>query len=289
VKNLQADITARILGTMQTGSLPWRRPWRAIAAEGFPCNAVTNRPYSGGNVMLIWLRQQAEAWPSLRFLTFKQAKAAGGSVRKGEHGVNIIFMSYIEKVEDGKKKRVGFLKGYTVFNVAQCDGLPESLTHHTPAVVLSADERDAHAEDFLKTTGASIAHDGGSRAFYRPSTDSIHLPVFESFVSSEAFYATTFHELAHWTGHESRLDRGKVNRKGDQAYAFEELVAEIASSFVCAEFQMENVDNTAAYLQSWITLLKDDDRAFLRAASAASKAVDFLRGLAVAEEVEEAA
>src|SRR4051812_26630146 len=93
MKNLQADITARILGTMQNGQLPWRRPWRAIAAEGFPCNATTNRPYSGGNVMLLWLRQQAEGWPTMRFLTFKQAKEAGGNVRKGEHGIGIIYMS----------------------------------------------------------------------------------------------------------------------------------------------------------------------------------------------------
>jgi len=225
----------------------------------------------------------------MRFLTFKQAKEAGGAVRKGEHGTGIIFMSTTIKkdAKTGEDKRIGFLKSFTVFNVSQCDGLPERLMTHTPAQVLEEDKRNTHADEFLASTGASIEHNGGSRAYYRPATDSIHLPVFASFVSSDAFYATAFHEVAHWTGHENRLNRDKLKSR-DHAYAFEELVAEIASSFICAEFQMENIDNTAAYIQSWITMLKSDDRAFIRAASAASKAVDYLRGLAIEEEAEAA-
>ena len=183
-------------------------------------------------------------------------------------------------------RRIPFLKAFTVFNVAQCDGLPEVI--QPPAKVVNPDTRDATADDFMAATGAVIRH-GEGRAYFRPSTDSINLPAFETFASASAYYATAFHELGHWTGAETRLNRQFGKRFGDQAYSAEELVAELTSAFTCAEFGFDNSGADAAYIDHWIKFLSDHENAIVTAASHASKAVEYMRGLALAEPTQEAA
>jgi antirestriction protein ArdC len=187
-----------------------------------------------------------------------------------------------------KTVRIPFLKSYYVFNVSQCDGLPEKITGgenpiDRPPVKLN--ERDATIEDFIASTRATITH-GEPRAFYRPIGDYVNMPVFASFTSSHRYYATLFHELGHWTGAEKRLNRTFGKRFGDRAYAAEELVAELASAFICAEFGVDNDGQDAAYIATWLKALTDHPSLMVTAASAASKAVEFMRGLALADDAE---
>jgi len=206
----------------------------------------------------------------------------GGVVRKGEHGVKVYFVSKVEKTTDTDEVRhVPFLKEYTVFNVAQCHGLPEEcLTGEVTA--LNLDERNADAQDFITVTGADF-REGQGEPYYAAGRDFISMPTFEAFKDADCFYATSFHELGHWSGHKSRLDRDLTNRFGNRAYAAEELVAELASAFLCAEFGINKEVRHASYIANWIELLRADDRAFFTAASQAQKAADYLRGLALTE------
>lgn len=174
------------------------------------------------------------------------------------------------------------LKAFTVFNVAQCDGL--SLSADEPRKVVNENLRDEDAETFIRATGAVINH-GEGRAHYLQSTDSIMIPDFETFSTASAYYATVFHELGHWTGAPSRLDRTFGKRFGDDAYAAEELVAELTSAFCCAELGIQNTGADAAYIAHWLEFLTDHSNAIFAAASKASKALEYLRGKAIAEEV----
>lgn len=284
-RNLYAEVTARILSEMETGALPWVKPWKSFGAGTQPRNGVSKRPYSGVNVVLLWMAGSANGWTNPRYLTFKQALDAGGNVRKGEKSTRIYFVSTLEKeVEEGEDpRRIHFLKEYCVFNVAQCENLPESVTGGTQAPI-NADRRDELADEFLSATGAEIK-DGHGEAYYAPGPDYISMPAFEAFKSADHFYSTSFHELAHWTGAKSRLDRDLRHRFGSEAYAAEELVADLASAFLCAEFGYDGDLRHAGYIANWIKLLKSDDRAFFTAASKAQKAADYLRGLALAEPV----
>ena len=180
------------------------------------------------------------------------------------------------------------MREYTVFNVDQCEGLPDRVLTLGEVKVRNADERDPTIDGFLACSGASI-QEGLGEAYYRPSDDFISLPRFEAFKSAAHFYGTAFHELGHWTGHKSRLDRDLRHRFGERAYAAEELVAELCAAFLCAEFSIDGDQRHAGYIQSWIGLLKADKRAFFTACSKASKAADYLRGLALAEPAEIAA
>jgi antirestriction protein ArdC len=285
-RNLQREVTDRIVALLKAGTIPWRKPWSCAGFGGMPRNAITGRAYSGVNVLLLWARAEANAYTSPTWLTYKQASEAGGYVRKGERGETIIFVSYVEakaEREPGKPPRmIPFLKAYTVFNVAQCEGLA-SAPAPTPATAPA--DRIAIADEFIAATGASIRH-GGGQAFYRPSEDTITLPPFETFSAPNAYYATAFHELTHWTNAPSRLDRGsRIGRKfGDAAYSAEELVAELGSAFACAEFGFDNdvIENSAAYIAHWIAFLTEaPEGAIVTAASLASKAVEFLRELAL--------
>jgi antirestriction protein ArdC len=278
-KNLYAEVTYRILTQLEAGTPPWVKEWKSIGRGNIPMNAITRRPYSGGNIIFLW----AHGYAVPRFLTFKQALDAGGSVRKGEHGVRVYFVSKMEKTnDDGEKPNlIPFLKEYVVFNIAQCHGLPdEYLTGEAKAINL--DQRNADAQEFIAITGADF-REGHGEAYYAAGADFIAMPSFESFKDSDCFYATSFHEIAHWTGHKSRLDRDLKNRFGDRAYAAEELVAELASAFLCAEFGINKEVRHASYIANWAELLRADERAFFSAASKAQKAADFLRGLAFKE------
>jgi antirestriction protein ArdC len=283
-RNLYSEVTSRILADLEAGAAPWVKPWRALGHAGQPRNGATNRPYSGVNVVLIWQACQANIWTDYRFVTFKQALELGGNVKKGEKGTKIYFVSTIERTEegeageDGKIRRIPFLKEYTVFNVAQCEGLRLDAI----AAPATEAERDTLADEFLAATGAAIV-EGSGEAYYRPGTDQIAVPHLAAFKSREHFYCTMFHELGHWTGAKHRLARDFSGRFGSQAYAGEELVAELTAAFLCAEFGIDGDLRHAGYIEHWTKLLRSDERAFFTAASAAQKAADYLRGLALAE------
>ena len=286
-RDLYADVSARIIAELERGAAPWVKPWAATAGANTPCNAVTNRPDSGCNVILLWLAR-GRGWPTPRFLTFKQAVEAGGNVRKGEHGTKIIFVKQLQ-VKDGDgetadTRLVPMLREYTVFNVAQTENLPDSIKVGKPMRVRNPDARDELADDFLRLTGADFRM-GSGEAYYAPGGDFISMPAFAAFKSADHFYCTALHELTHWTGHKSRLDRDLRNRFGSRAYAAEELVAELGAAFLCAEFGFNNDLRHAGYLATWLDLLKADKRAFFTACSKAQAAADYLRGLALQDRV----
>jgi antirestriction protein ArdC len=187
-----------------------------------------------------------------------------------------------------RQRSFTMLRDYTVFNVAQCDGLPDKVLNPATKPPINTDERDATIDDFLQSTHADI-REGHGEAYYRPSDDYVSMPSFGSFKNADHFYATAFHELGHWTGHKKRLDRDLKNRFGDRQYAAEELVAELCAAFLCAEFSLNNDLRHAGYINTWIAMLKADSRAFMTAASKAQAAADHLRNLAIAEPVKEAA
>jgi len=299
-KDLYATVTNKILAELESGSAPWVKPWSATAGRNVPCNADTNRPYSGVNIVLIWGAMAANPqWIAPRFLTFKQCQALGGHVRKGEHGTQIYFVKPLlfkdknkPALPDGSDdvRRVTMLREFTVFNVAQCDGLPARCLGIEAPKVRNKGERDSVIDAFIATIGADLRH-GGDRAFYAAgeTRDWIQLPEFADFKAPAQYYATSFHEHGHWTGAKSRLDREFGKRFGDKAYAAEELVAELCAAFLCAEFSIDGDLRHAGYIQNWISLLKADSKAFFTAASKAQQAADYLRQFALADTVKEAA
>lgn len=292
MKDLYADVSARIIGQLEAGAAPWIKPWSATPGANTPCNAVTNRPYSGCNVVLLWMAQPS-GYRTTRFLTFKQALELGGNVRKGEHGTKIYFVKQLQvrdrgADEDTATRIVPMLREYTVFNVDQCENLPDSIKAAKPVRARNPDSRDELADEFLRSTGADI-REGHGEAYYVPSRDFISMPAFEAFKGADHFYGAAFHELTHWTAHKSRLDRDLKNRFGSRNYAAEELIAELGAAFLCAELGFDGDLRHAGYIATWIDLLRADKRAFFTACSQASKAADYLRGIAVAEPADVAA
>jgi antirestriction protein ArdC len=291
-RDLYAEVSAKIVAELEAGAVPWVKPWAATPGANTPCNAVTNRPYSGCNVVLLWMAQAA-GHRTPRYLTFKQALELGGHVRKGERGTKVFFVKQLQvrdkgADDDAVTRTVPMLREYTVFNVDQCESLPERIVAPVDVKPRNNDERDATIDEFLAHTGANI-QEGFGEAYYRLGADVISLPRFEAFKGAAHFYSTAFHELGHWTGHKSRLARDLRHRFGDRAYAAEELVAELCSAFLCAEFSIDGDLRHAGYIENWIGLLKADTRAFFTACSKAQAAADFLRGLSLAERTEVAA
>ena len=282
-RDLYAEVSARIITELEAGAAPWVKPWSATPGANTPCNAVSNRPYSGCNVVLLWMAQAA-GYRTPRFLTFKQALELGGHVRKGERGTKVYFVKQLQIQEDAEAatRLVPMMREYTVFNVDQCENLPDTVKTGKPARVRNPDRRDDIADEFLRSTGADI-REGQGEAYYVPSRDFISMPAFEAFRGADHFYGTVFHELSHWCGHKSRLDRDLKNRFGSRNYAAEELIAELSAAFLCAEFGFDGDLRHAGYIATWIDLLKADKRAFFTACSQASKAAEYLRGLALAE------
>lgn len=289
-RDLYSEVTARIVAELEAGAAPWIKPWRATAGHNQPCNAATNRPYSGCNVVLLWMAQAANGWAVPRFLTFKQALELGGNVRKGEHGTKVYFVKKLTREElptdaetgEGETRTFTMMREYTVFNVAQCENLPARVLELGAVKVRNPGERDELADAFLTSTGADI-REGAGEAYFRPGADFISLPAFASFKGADHFYNTAFHELGHWTGAKRRLDRDLAGRFGDRRYAAEELVAELCAAFLCAEFGFDGDLRHAGYLANWLELLKADSRAFFTACAKAQQAADYLRGLALAD------
>lgn len=281
-RDLYAEVSARICADLERGAAPWIKPWSATPGANTPCNAVTNRPYSGCNVVLLWMAQAA-GYRTPRYLTFKQALELGGNVRKGERGTRVYFVKQLQVRDEEQAdatRIVPLLREYIVFNVDQCDGLPARVLTPGRATPRYWDQRDPTIDAFLACSGADI-RDGFGEAYYRPGDDFISMPRFEAFKSAAHFYGVAFHELGHWTGHKSRLDRDLRSRFGERAYAAEELVAELCAAFLCAEFSIDGDLRHAGYIASWIGLLQADPRAFFTACSKAQAAADFLRGLAL--------
>lgn len=188
---------------------------------------MTNQPYSGRNVVLLWMAQLA-GYRTPRFLTFKQALELGGRVRRGERGTKVYFVKQLRAREDAEggsaTRLVPMMRECTVFNVDQCGGLPNNVTTGKPAGVRNPDTRDALADEFLRSTGADV-REGHGEAHYVPSQDFISMPAYEAFKGADQFYGAAFHELTHWTGHKNRLDRDLKNRFGSCNYTAEELIA----------------------------------------------------------------
>jgi len=294
VRNLHKEITDRIVARLRNGVVPWRQPWSGQGFGVMPRNALTQRAYSGANVILLWSRAQESGFQAPLWLTFKQALELGGNVRKGEKGETVIYVSkVIREDDDGVRRAIPFLKAYTVFNVAQCDNLPAKVLDPNGAQrVANPNTRDDIADAFIAATGADYRH-GEARAYYQPAGDFVNMPAFETFTNASRYYGVAFHELGHWTGADKRLARTFGKRFGDRSYAVEELVAELTSAFLCGEFAFDNDGADADYIATWIKLLEEHEKVIVAAAAAASRAVEFMREAAIAapagEELEELA
>jgi antirestriction protein ArdC len=280
--SLYQDVTDRIVAELEAGRVPWVQPWGAAAAPlGLPANASTGRHYSGINILILWGSVIEKGYSQQNWLTFRQALGLGGSVRKGEHGTTVCYADrFIPKDErqraaqDGDEPNsIPFLKRFTVFNVAQCDGLPDSAFAGAPPLP----ERHVlpRAEALIVATGADVRI-GGNRAFYSPAGDFIQVPPQPAFFHQIDYYRTCFHELGHWTGHPTRCARDQKGSFGTHAYAREELVAEMASAFACASLSIVPTVRQADYIGSWLEVLREDNRAIFRAVSLASKAADYV-------------
>ncbi len=282
-QSLYAEVTNRIVGELKRGCVPWVQPWdSAKSGRGLPRNGGTDRRYSGINILILWSRYFDGGFSSQRWLTYRQAEALGGHVRKGEQGTTVCYADHFtpkdQRSDEGGEgseppRQLAFLKRFTVFNVDQCEGLPERLAEPD---ALSPDPVHPipEAEALIQATGATIRIGGGD-AFYNMVEDYIRVPAQQAFYDPVDWYRTKLHELGHWSGHQSRLDRfGKIEDR--TAYAREELVAEMACAFLCAELGIPPTVCHADYLNAWLAVLRQDERAIFRAASQASKACDYL-------------
>lgn len=278
--DIKQAITDKIIAMLEQGGNVSKARWTQSAKGGLPRNGKTGDAYRGVNVLLLWSEAAERGYVSNVWLTYKQAESLGAQVRRGEKAVMCCFFDRILKkaeAQQGEDEAEFFLmcKPFWLFNVAQIDGLPADLTGSAPT--LRDFDPIIEAEQILGASGAQISH-GFDGAFYAPSKDQICLPARERFTSEHNYYATALHELTHWTGHESRLAREFSGRFGSEAYAFEELVAELGSAFLAGHvgFVDATIENHAAYLESWIKVLKNDKNAIFTAASHAGRAFDFI-------------
>ncbi len=273
-------ITARILQQLEEGTVPWHKPWKG-GETGHPRNLVSGHRYRGINIFLL----TSAPFESHFWLTFKQAKQLGGSVRKGEESTPVVFWKFIDKEspDTGETERFPLLRHYNAFNIEQCDLPSDKL----PEVVTLADNNFEPIEVCERTVtempDAPEIHAGGGVACYRPASDSVHIPKPKRFESPSAYYSTLFHELTHSTGHSSRLNRPGIVGSiqfGSEKYSKEELIAEMGAAFLCGHCGIENavVDSSAAYIAGWLQRLRDDKRLVVHAAAAAQKAADFILG-----------
>jgi antirestriction protein ArdC len=272
--DIYQTVTDSIISALETGVKPWSCPWQRVPGmSGLPSNYATGAAYSGMNIMLLWYSASEQGFSDSRWMTYKQAKAEGGQVRKGEHGTTAIFYATLEKENDaGEVEHIPMLKTFTVFNVQQIDGL--ALTTETVSPEATFDPLP-QAENLLRKSGANII-EKGHNAFFIPSTDEIHLPERYLFAYAANFYATGLHELVHWSGGKSRLNREMKGKFGSEGYAFEELIAELGSAFLMADLGIVGAVQHESYIASWLKALRNDKRYIFKAASSASKAHRYL-------------
>ena len=282
--SLYQEITEKIIAELEAGRVPWVQPWGTAAAKAsvsMPQNAATQRRYSGINVLILWAAVIERGFAGQSWLTFRQALGLGGNVRKGEHGTTVVYADRFTPDDERRRAErdgdepnaIPFLKRFTVFNTDQCENLPEGLV--TAPVPVPEGLILPHAEALIAATRADFRI-GGERAFYSPSHDFIQVPRPEAYFEPINWHRTAVHELGHWSGHSSRLGRDMSGGFGSALYAREELIAEITSAFVCASLGIVPTVRHADYIGSWLEVLREDDRAIVRASSAASKAADYL-------------
>lgn len=283
--DIYTRITETILAQLEQGTRPWAKPWNAEHLAGRitrPLRA-NGMPYRGINVVMLWLAATLKGYSAPIWMTYRQAAEIGGQVRKGEQGTAVAYADKLRRAETDEttgeaiEREIFFMKHYTVFNVEQVDGLPAHF-YATAAPQISEHAKIAQAEAFFAAIAADVRH-GGNRAFYVTQPDYVQMPPFETFRDAESYYATLGHECIHWTRHPSRLDRDFGRKRwGDTGYAQEELVAEIGAAFLAADLglYLEPREDHAAYIASWLEVLKKDKKAIFIAASHAQKALDFL-------------
>ena len=282
--SLYQEITDKIIAELEAGRVPWVQPWGSVsvnASLSMPRNAATGRGYSGINVLILWGAVIEAGFSGQSWLTFRQALSLGGNVRKGEHGTTVVYADrFTPEKERERAARDGdqpgvipFLKRFTVFNTDQCEGLTEPISYVTPPPPAGLIEPQVEA--LIAATGADFRI-GGARAYYDSLRDFVQVPPPQAYFEPINWHRTACHELGHWTGAASRLARDFSGGFGSKSYAKEELVAEMAGAFVCATLGIAPTVRHADYIGSWLEVLREDDRAIVRAASAASKAADFL-------------
>ena len=284
-------VTDAIVAALEAGGVrPWVKGW---AETGGLQLRENGQEYRGVNQFLLGLIAASMGYTSPYWLTFKQAQADGMTVRKGERGSLVVFTKRIAIKDDatGEDKVIPILKHYTVFNLGQCDlqeGREMKAKYQAAAIAEArAKDRPVDVEAALKATGA-IVREGGDAAYYSPALDFVQMPPFAAFTTSGGYVATLAHELVHWTGHKSRCNRDQTGRFGTPSYAREELVAELGAAMACARLGIagEHIDNHAAYVGSWLKVLRSDKRAIFTASAQAQSAVDFLLGAMSAEDAE---
>jgi antirestriction protein ArdC len=255
-------------------------PWHTSGRFAFsPINVASKKPYRGINTVCLWAAAQAKGYERGEWSTYQQWQDKGAQVRKGERATTVVFWKFANEAsetEDAEAPKAGsrllFTRGYSVFNAAQVDGYPPAADADVPMP-----ERIAHADAFFAAIGASLRH-GGNQAYYAPVPDHIQTPPFAAFLDSVSYYSTLAHEHTHWTAPAARCNRQLGKRFGDNAYAAEELIAELGAAFTCAHLGLstEPREDHAQYISSWLGVLKADSRAIFTAASKAQQACDWL-------------
>jgi antirestriction protein ArdC len=282
--NLYSEITDKIITELEAGRVPWVQPWGTAAAKaplGLPKNASTGRTYSGINVLLLWGAVIERGFTGQSWLTFRQALSLGGNVKKGERGTTVVYADRFVPEDEKRRARetgeearaIPFLKRFTVFNTDQCENLPEDVATAAPPVPTGLIE--PRVEALIEATDIDFRI-GGDRAFYVPAHDYVQVPPPQAYFEPINWHRTALHELGHATGHASRLGRDFSGSFGSKKYAFEELIAEINAAFCCASLGITPTVRHADYIGSWLEVLREDNRAIVRAASQASKAADWL-------------
>lgn len=282
--NLYDEITDKIIADLEAGRFPWVQPWgkaEAKAPLGLPNNASTGRAYSGINILILWGAVVQHGFPGQGWLTYRQAAALGGNVRKGEHGTTVVYADRFIPEDEKRRAResgeeaqaIPFLKRFTVFNTAQCEGLPDDITVAAPLPPPGLIEPTVEA--LIKATAIDFRI-GGDRAFYMPTLDYVAVPPPQAYFEPINWHRTALHEIGHASGHHSRLNRDLSGSFGTRKYAFEELVAEMSSAFCCASLGIVPTVLHADYIGSWLEVLREDNRAIVRAASQASRAADWI-------------
>lgn len=281
--NLYETVTNTILDALKRGVVPWRKPWDASVSV--PVNVVTSKPYRGVNLFLLAMTPYTDH----RWLTYKQAQEKGGRVRPGEKSTLVVFWKRWEPKpesetdEEAPKTQAPLLRYFNVFNAEQCEGLdlpdvyrPDRRSEH---------ERIAVADLLVDSMpDKPTIREGGKAAWYRPADDLVNIPSIAKFESSDCYYATLYHELAHATGHEKRLNRKGVTESiqfGSGEYSKEELVAELTSAFCCATIGLDNslIEDSASYISGWLGVLRNDPKAVVIAAAQAQRAADYIKGV----------
>lgn len=276
--NVYQLVTDRIIAELEKGRIPWNKPWTGIRSGAY--SRATGKPYSLLNQLLLV--------KSGEYLTYKQAQAAGGTVKKGEKSQIVVFWKPLEvekEIEDGSKQKqmIPILKYYNVFHIDQCEGVKPRFVQEVFVPVDPVAEAEAILADYSQRSGCRIFNEQQDRAYYRPFTDEIHLPLREQFPQIAEYYSTAFHEATHSTGHTSRLNRLNTSAFfGSEDYSKEELIAEMGSAILMNELGIETPDtfrNSAAYIQGWLKALKDDSRLIVSAAGKAEKAARLILNL----------